>query len=49
MFTFQKSLEFEKMLNQSLLTMHEVSSQHNDANMCDFIEGTVNLLILVAI
>ncbi len=36
----QAALELEKNVNQSLLDLHSVASNHGDAHMTDFIEGT---------
>jgi ferritin heavy chain len=35
----EAALELEKTVNQSLLNMHGVVSEKNDAQMCDFLEG----------
>ncbi|TKS67840.1 Ferritin, heavy subunit [Collichthys lucidus] len=32
------ALQLEKSVNQSLLDMHKLCSDHNDPHMCDFIE-----------
>ncbi|KAB5559497.1 hypothetical protein PHYPO_G00029820 [Pangasianodon hypophthalmus] len=32
------ALQLEKNVNQSLLDLHKVASDHNDPHMCDFIE-----------
>jgi len=32
------TLELEKSVNQSLLDLHKVASNHDDAQMCDFLE-----------
>jgi len=34
----QAALDLEKAVNQSLLDLHGVASNHNDPQMCDFIE-----------
>jgi len=34
----QAALNLEKSVNQSLLDMHKVASEHNDPQMCDFLE-----------
>jgi len=36
---FQAALALEKFNNQSLLELHSLSSQNNDAQMCDFLEN----------
>merc|ERR1711892_309097 len=36
----EATLELEKTVNESLLTMHKVAGDHNDAQMTDFLEGT---------
>lgn len=36
----QSSLELERTVNESLLALHKVASEHNDAQMTDFVEGT---------
>merc|ERR1711890_92958 len=36
----QASLGLEKTVNESLLAMHKVAAEHDDAQMTDFIEGT---------
>ncbi|XP_065179534.1 soma ferritin-like [Sycon ciliatum] len=36
---FQTALDLEKRVNQSLLDLHKVASDSNDAQMTDFIEG----------
>ncbi|CAL1274128.1 unnamed protein product [Larinioides sclopetarius] len=33
------ALELEKTVNQSLLDLHAVATNHNDAQMCDFLES----------
>merc|ERR1712083_22094 len=35
----EASLELEKTVNQSLLDMHKIASDHNDAAFTDFLEG----------
>jgi len=35
----QTALDLEKRVNQSLLDLHGLSSSHNDANFCDFLES----------
>uniref|UniRef100_A0A915CST7 Ferritin n=1 Tax=Ditylenchus dipsaci TaxID=166011 RepID=A0A915CST7_9BILA len=35
---FQAALALEKFNNQSLIELHSVSAQNNDAQMCDFVE-----------
>ena len=35
----EASLELEKTVNQSLLDMHKIASDHNDASFTDFLEG----------
>merc|ERR1712076_50467 len=35
----EASLELEKTVNQSLLDMHKIASDHNDAQFTDFLEG----------
>eukprot|EP00745_Piridium_sociabile_P026349 TRINITY_DN41_c0_g1_i2.p2 TRINITY_DN41_c0_g1~~TRINITY_DN41_c0_g1_i2.p2 ORF type:complete len:173 (+),score=58.82 TRINITY_DN41_c0_g1_i2:194-712(+) len=35
----QVALALEKSVNQSLLDLHEVANNHNDAQMTDFLEG----------
>ena len=35
----QSALVLERNVNQSLLELHAVGSTHNDAHLCDFIEG----------
>nr|ARU12137.1 ferritin [Conus frigidus]ASF90534.1 ferritin [Conus ebraeus]QFQ61169.1 Ferritin [Conus magus]UMA83327.1 venom-related protein ferritin [Conus judaeus]UMA82394.1 venom-related protein ferritin [Conus ebraeus] len=35
----QVALALEKSVNQSLLDLHEVATNHNDAQMTDFLEG----------
>jgi len=35
----KSSLELEKTVNESLLTMHKVAADHGDSQMTDFIEG----------
>jgi len=35
----ETALQMEKNVNQSLLDLHGLSSKHNDAQMCDFIES----------
>jgi ferritin heavy chain len=37
--SLQTALELERNVNQSLLDLHGVASQHNDDHFCDFIEG----------
>ncbi|XP_072321139.1 ferritin, heavy subunit [Eucyclogobius newberryi] len=32
------ALQLEKSVNQSLLDLHKLSTEHNDPHMCDFIE-----------
>ncbi|KAM4619391.1 ferritin, heavy polypeptide 1b isoform 1-T2 [Polymixia lowei] len=32
------ALQLEKSVNQSLLDLHKMASEHNDPHMCDFIE-----------
>jgi len=34
----QVTLQLEKSVNQSLLDLHKVASNHDDAQMCDFLE-----------
>jgi len=34
-----EALELEKKVNQSLLNMHKLGSEHNDAHFTDFLEG----------
>lgn len=34
----QAALALEKFNNQSLLDLHKVAAQHQDAHMCDFLE-----------
>jgi len=34
-----EALELEKKVNQSLLSMHKLASEHNDAHFCDFLES----------
>ncbi|CDQ92005.1 unnamed protein product [Oncorhynchus mykiss] len=34
----ESALQLEKSVNQSLLDLHKVCSEHNDPHMCDFIE-----------
>merc|ERR1712002_593366 len=36
----EASLELEKTVNESLLSMHKMADSHGDAQMTDFIEGT---------
>jgi len=33
------ALELEKTVNQALLDLHAIATAHNDAQMCDFLEG----------
>ncbi|XP_064482398.1 soma ferritin-like [Ornithodoros turicata] len=35
----QASLELEKTVNQSLLDLHRIATDHNDAQLCDFLES----------
>ena len=35
----EAALELEKNVNQSLLNLHAVATKHDDAQMCDFLEG----------
>jgi len=35
----EAALELEKTVNQSLLDIHKVSSDHGDAHLCDFLES----------
>lgn len=35
----ETALALEKNVNQSLLDLHAVAGQHNDAHLCDFIES----------
>lgn len=35
----QAALALEKQVNQSLLDLHTIAGNHNDAQMCDFIEA----------
>merc|ERR1719147_693244 len=35
----QVALSLEKSVNQSLLDLHKVAGNHNDAQMCDFLES----------
>jgi len=35
---FQAALALEKFNNQSLLELHAIAQQHNDSQMCDFLE-----------
>jgi len=35
---FQAALALEKFNNQSLLELHSIAQQHNDSQMCDFLE-----------
>ncbi|KAG8222036.1 hypothetical protein J437_LFUL003956 [Ladona fulva] len=37
--SMQFALFMEKKVNQSLLELHALSSQHNDAQFCDFLES----------
>jgi len=34
-----EALELEKKVNQALLNLHKLASDHNDAHLCDFLEG----------
>jgi len=34
----QAALQLEKTVNQSLLDLHKIASDHNDPQMCDFLE-----------
>jgi len=34
----QAALDLEKTVNQALLDLHKVATEHGDANMCDFLE-----------
>uniref|UniRef100_A0A4W5LSE6 Ferritin n=2 Tax=Hucho hucho TaxID=62062 RepID=A0A4W5LSE6_9TELE len=34
----ESALQLEKSVNQSLLDLHKVCSEHNDPHLCDFIE-----------
>ncbi|GBN76271.1 Soma ferritin, partial [Araneus ventricosus] len=33
------ALELEKTVNQALLDLHAIATNHNDAQMCDFLES----------
>ncbi|WP_411021417.1 ferritin family protein, partial [Salmonella sp. s37812] len=33
------SLQLEKSVNQSLLDLHKLATDHNDPHMCDFVES----------
>jgi ferritin heavy chain len=35
----QAALELEKSVNQALLDLHKIASNHNDPQMCDFLES----------
>ncbi|KAH7954834.1 hypothetical protein HPB49_021974 [Dermacentor silvarum] len=35
----QAALELEKTVNQSLLDLHKLATDHNDAQLCDFLES----------
>nr|ACB70370.1 ferritin [Ornithodoros coriaceus] len=35
----QAALELEKSVNQALLDLHRVATDHNDAQLCDFLES----------
>ena len=35
----QMALSLEKNVNQTLIELHKIASQHNDNNMTDFLEG----------
>ncbi|KAH8041499.1 hypothetical protein HPB51_016944 [Rhipicephalus microplus] len=35
----QAALELEKTVNQSLLDLHKLANDHNDAQLCDFLES----------
>ena len=35
----ESSLQLEKTVNQSLLDLHKIASEQNDANFCDFLES----------
>ncbi|GAB6031323.1 fts3-like protein [Chamberlinius hualienensis] len=35
----EAALQLEKTVNQSLLDLHKVANQHEDTNMCDWLEG----------
>nr|ALJ10925.1 ferritin [Dolomedes sulfureus] len=35
----QDALELEKTVNQALLDLHKLAAQHDDAQMCDFLES----------
>jgi len=35
----QVAMQLEKSVNQSLLDLHKVAGNHEDAQMCDFLEG----------
>lgn len=34
----REALQLEKKVNQSLLDLHKIATDHNDANLCDFLE-----------
>jgi len=34
-----EALELEKKVNQALLNLHKLGSDHNDAHLCDFLES----------
>lgn len=38
--SFQKALEMEQMVYQSLLKLHKVADENNDPQFADFVEGT---------
>ncbi len=35
----EAALQLEKTVNQSLLSLHNVASDNNDAHLCDFLES----------
>ncbi|OAF65953.1 Ferritin L subunit [Intoshia linei] len=35
---FQKSLDLERKVNDSLLNLHKIASENNDPQCCDFLE-----------
>uniref|UniRef100_A0A3Q2VWS1 Ferritin n=1 Tax=Haplochromis burtoni TaxID=8153 RepID=A0A3Q2VWS1_HAPBU len=35
----QCALQLEKKVNQALLDLHKLASQHNDPHLCDFLES----------
>ena len=37
---FEKALDLEKSVNESLINIHKYADEHQDAQLADFIEGT---------